>query len=228
MRTKGPRVQRGNECRVSDKKDESRQTSSNSSETPLRCKCLLIKTFHLKKNYDQYIKLVLTAVGDIESSARHWVIRLKLQLQHVAVGREVRGNLSAREAAHQRAPWLVPILDGEKVVWRLQVKVVERQMNPGARLGDDQPNAVEVVPIALWVVGGQHSPHRRREVGETGDWRDIEVEKKEISMKTLQLWGSLFRSYTVTDHVTMYTVDSCRKKGSDKKSAGRKQTVSSV
>lgn len=141
------------------------------------------KTFHLKKNYSQYIKLVLTAVGDVKSSARHWVIRLKLQLQHVAVRREVRGNLGAREAAHQRAPWLVPILDGEEVVWRLQVKVVERQMNPGAWLRDDQPNAVEVVSIALWVVGRQHSPHRRSEVGETGNWQDKEGKKWNIYQK---------------------------------------------
>lgn len=82
-------------------------------------------------------------------------------------------------------------------------------MNPGAGLGDDQPNTVEVVSIALWVVGRQHSPHRRREVGETGDWRDKEGKKWEYLLKNYNSEGVLFRRYTATDHVTMYTVDSC-------------------
>lgn len=187
---------------------------------------LLIKTFHLKKIYDQCMKPVLTAVGDVESSARHWVISLKLELQHVAVGREVRGNLSARESAHQRAPWLVSILDGEEIVWRLQIKIVECQMNPGAGLGDDQPNTVEVVSIALWVVGRQHSPHRCREVGETGDWRDKEEKKWKYLSKNCNSEGVCF---VATQRLIMWlcTLWIPAIIGSDKKSAGQKQTVSS-
>lgn len=120
------------------------------------------------------------------------MIGLKLQLQDVAVGREVRGNLGAGEAAHQRGSRLVAVFDGEEVVGRLQVKVVERQVNSGAGLGDDQPNAVEVVPVALWVVGREHGPHRRREVGETGDWRNEERKKWKYLSKSCDSKGVCF------------------------------------
>lgn len=117
----------------------------------------------------QLIKQCLTAIGDVEASSRHWVISLELQLQYVAVGRQVGRNFGPREASKYCGPWLVPIFDSEEVVGRLQVKVIEGQVDSGASLGDNEPHTVEVVSIAFWVVRRQHRPHGSGEVGETGD-----------------------------------------------------------
>jgi len=113
--------------------------------------------------------LILTAVGDVEPPSGHGVIRLELQLQDVAVGRQVRRDFGPREASEYRGPGPIPVFDGEEVVGRLQVKVVEGQVDSGARLRDDDPHTVQVVAVALGVVGGQHRSHGGREVGEAGD-----------------------------------------------------------
>ena len=86
------------------------------------------------------------------------MVRLELQPQSVGAGRQVGGALGAREAADDGHLGTLAVLHGERVVWRLQVKVVEGQVDPGARLRLDQPDAVHVVPVALRVVGGQHRP----------------------------------------------------------------------
>lgn len=179
-------------------KGERRKTSPDPLKRPHRAQ----QASNTQRSNNDHIRQVLTAIGDVESSARHRVIGLKLQLQDVAVGCEVRGNLGAGETAHQRAARLVPVFDGEEVVGRLQVKVIERQVNPGAGLGDDQPNTVEVVAVALWVVWRQHGPHRRREVGEAGDCGMKKKKKRDIYQKAVTA-GEFVRSYTATDHVTV-------------------------
>lgn len=111
----------------------------------------------------------LTAIGNVEPSPRHRVIGLKLELQNVAIGCQMGRNFSPREASQYCGSWLIPIFDSKKVVRRLQIKVIEGQMDPGARLRDNQPNAVKVVPVAFWIVWRQHRPHGRSEVRETGN-----------------------------------------------------------
>lgn len=76
-------------------------------------------------------------------------------------------------------------------------------MNSGARLRDYQPHAVEVVPIAFWVVRRQHCPHGSSEVGETwdcgiekahyisNDFKNVSIYCETISagLTALLLWG---------------------------------------
>lgn len=108
---------------------------------------------------------VLTAIGDVEAPAGHGVIGLELQLQDVGVAGEVWRHLGARETTQQLA---VP--HRQEVVRWLQVEVVEGQLNAASRLGDDQPDAVQIVAVAFWVIRGQDSPRGGREVGQTWDW----------------------------------------------------------
>lgn len=122
-----------------------------------------------KNSTERNIKVKPTAVGDVEPSSSHGVVRLELQPQYVSVTVEVGGVLGPREASQDGGVQQLAVLHGEEVVRRLQVKVVEGQVDPAAGFRDDDPHTVQVVPIALWVVRGQHSAHGRREVGETWD-----------------------------------------------------------
>lgn len=115
------------------------------------------------------------------------MIGLEFQLQQVAVGRQVGGNFGSGEAAEYRGSRLVTVFDSEEVVGRLQVEVVEGQVDPGARLGDDEPHAVEVVAVALGVVGRQHRAHGSREVGEAGDWIDRNAKTASVMIKNFIL-----------------------------------------
>lgn len=95
----------------------------------------------------------LTAVGDVEASAGHGVVSLELQLQDVGVAGEVGRDLGTGEAAQHLA-----VAHRQEVVGRLQVEVVESQLNSASLPGDDQPHAVQIVTVAFWVIRGQDSP----------------------------------------------------------------------
>ncbi len=56
----------------------------------------------------------------------------------------------------QRPPAPRPSPSGSRR--RLQVEVVEGQMDAAARFGDDQPDAVEVVAVTLGIVGDRTVP----------------------------------------------------------------------
>lgn len=99
------------------------------------------------------------------------MIRLELQPQRVGVGRQVGGALGAREPADDQGVVGLSVLHRERVIRRLQVEVVERQVDSGARIRLDEPHAVHVVPIAFWVIRGEDGSRGSREVGHTGDWR---------------------------------------------------------
>lgn len=109
---------------------------------------------------------LLTAVGDVEAPAGHGVVSLELQLQGVGGAGEVRRHLGTSEATQKLA---VPY--HQKVVGRLEVEVVEGQLDAAPRLGDDQPHAVQIVAVALGVIRGQNGPRGGREVGQTRDCR---------------------------------------------------------
>lgn len=110
-----------------------------------------------------------TAVSDIKSSSRHRVISLKLQPQRVGVGRQMGRTLSSREPPDDEGIIRLPILHRERIVWRLEVKVVKCQVDSGAWLWLDEPDAVHVVPIAFWVIWGEDSTWGSREIGHAGD-----------------------------------------------------------
>lgn len=50
------------------------------------------------------------------------------------------------------------IFDHQPIKLWLQVKVREEQMNATSWFRDNQPHAIQVVTILLWVVWGQNSP----------------------------------------------------------------------
>lgn len=50
---------------------------------------------------------------------------------------------------------LSPIFDGEEVKLFLHAEVVEGQVDPALRVGDDEPHTVHIVPVLLRVVGRQ-------------------------------------------------------------------------
>lgn len=100
----------------------------------------------------------LTGVGDVEAAAGGGVVGLELQAHDVAAAGQLGGHLVAREGAQDRDVGGAIVLDGEEVELRLHVEVVEDEVDPAARLGDDEPHTVHVVAVLLGVVGGQDNP----------------------------------------------------------------------
>lgn len=75
-----------------------------------------------------------TGVGDVETSARHGVVSLELQTENVVVAGEVGRHLCPGETAKHRRVKHLSILHGQDVVWSLQVKVIEGQVDTAAGL----------------------------------------------------------------------------------------------
>lgn len=100
----------------------------------------------------------LTGVSDVEPSASRGVIRLKFQADHVPAAGQLGGHIIAGKCPEDSDVRNAVILDGEEVELWLHVEVVKDEVNPGSRLGEDQPHAVHVVPILLGVIGGQDDP----------------------------------------------------------------------
>lgn len=98
------------------------------------------------------------------------MVGLELQPQRVGVGGEVGGALSAREPADDQGVVGLAVLHRQRVVRRLQVEVVEGQVDAGARLRLDEPHAVHVVAVALGVVGREDGAGGGCEVGHARDW----------------------------------------------------------
>lgn len=112
----------------------------------------------------------LTAVCDVETSARHGVVSLELQLQNIWVGSQMGGHFGPCETVLHGRAQLVAILHGQEVIGRLQVKVIECQVDTTAWLWDDEPHTIQIVAITLWVVRRQHRPLGCCEVGETWNY----------------------------------------------------------
>lgn len=99
------------------------------------------------------------------------MVRLELQPQRVGVGGEVRGALGAGEPADDQGVVGLAVLHRQRVVRRLQVEVVEGQVDAGARLRLDEPHAVHVVAVAFRVIRREDGAGGSREVGHAGDWK---------------------------------------------------------
>lgn len=102
------------------------------------------------------------------------MICLELQPQRVGVGRQVGWALGPGEPADDQGVVGLSVLHCERVVRRLQVEVIKRQVDSGARLRLDEPHTVHVVPVAFWVIRGEDGSRGSREVGHAGDWRQWE------------------------------------------------------
>lgn len=128
---------------------------------------LFIQNTIFTATWNTFKREALTAVRDVESSAGHRVVGLELQLEDVGVAGEVWRHFCPREASQHHSVRQLPVPHRQEVVGRLQVEVVEGQMDAAARFSEDQPDAVEVVAVTLGIVRRQNGSHGCREVGHT-------------------------------------------------------------
>lgn len=104
------------------------------------------------------------------------MVSLELETGHVATACDGGGELVSREGAQDRGLSRGPILDDQEVKLRLHIDVIESQVDAALGPGQDEPDAVEVVAIVLWVVGRQDDPRGAGEVEEAGNCKRRAVE----------------------------------------------------
>lgn len=76
------------------------------------------------------------------------------------------------------------IFDRQPIKLRLQVEVREEQMNTAPWFRNDQPHTVEIVPVFLRIVWGQHCSRWGREVEETRNYEDKgQLQRNEVRKK---------------------------------------------
>lgn len=110
-----------------------------------------------------------TGVGDVESSGCVGVVRLELQAHDVPIAGDLWGHVLSGERPERGGLWHPLVLHNEIVELRLYLEVTENEMDPIAWLSDNEPDAVHVVPVLLWVVRGQDDARRRGEIEEAGN-----------------------------------------------------------
>lgn len=65
---------------------------------------------------------------------------------------QLGGHLIARESTQHGYIRNPVIFDCKEVKLRLHIEVIKDEVNSAARLRDDQPDAVHVVTILLWII----------------------------------------------------------------------------
>lgn len=120
-----------------------------------------------------------TGVGDVESSGCVRVVRLELQTHDVPVASDLWRHVLPGERPEGGGLWHPLVFHDEIVELRLHLKIAENEMDPIARLSDNEPDAVHVAPILLRVVRGQDDARRRGEIEEAGNCQKIEAGKSE-------------------------------------------------